>query len=179
MATKTNKRKTADDKTVQHNDAVQPKVGDLRVWWVPNFPGKAWQFAVPDAVTGAALLDHLAFVDKIVFPENSNRMTHQRRQGEYFQRYGHRLDPVVRKAVEKYIARNLLTDCYAVESNAGGIEQFDNYGNGETNWFDFYEDDIGEAIDNFLTVHLSQDVERPLNITDAKTHYERWTKGVT
>lgn len=47
-----------------------PKVGDLRVWWIPQVPGKAFYVNVPSAPFGAIVEDILARYDAFQFENN-------------------------------------------------------------------------------------------------------------
>ncbi len=43
---------------------------DLKVWWIPQVPGKPFEVPVPDAVTGAYLVKALADYDAFQFEQN-------------------------------------------------------------------------------------------------------------
>ena len=47
-----------------------PKEGDLRIWWVPQIPGKAFEWPVADLTQAALMLDALAAYDDFQFAEN-------------------------------------------------------------------------------------------------------------
>jgi len=42
---------------------IQPKQGDLRVWWIPQVPMKAFHVPVKDTEQAKLILDTLAFYD--------------------------------------------------------------------------------------------------------------------
>jgi hypothetical protein len=44
-----------------------PEDGDLRVWWIPQIPGKAFEWPVADLAQAASLLDALAAYDDFQF----------------------------------------------------------------------------------------------------------------
>jgi Superinfection exclusion gene product 17 len=44
--------------------------GDLKVWWIPQVPMKAFEALVPDLATAAAILDVLADYDAFQFENN-------------------------------------------------------------------------------------------------------------
>ena len=44
--------------------------GDLKVWWVPQLPMKAFEVSVPDLRSAALLLDTLADYDRFQFENN-------------------------------------------------------------------------------------------------------------
>ncbi len=46
---------------------TNPQEGDLRVWWVPQVPMEAFEAPVPDAKSGAMLLNVLAEYDAFQF----------------------------------------------------------------------------------------------------------------
>jgi Superinfection exclusion gene product 17 len=51
--------------------------GDLKIWWVPQLPMKAFEVSVPDLQTASLLLDTLADYDRFQFenkvkPDYSN-----------------------------------------------------------------------------------------------------------
>ena len=46
------------------------KVGDLRVWWVPQVPMQPFHFPVPDLRSGVMLMDALAKYDAFQFEHN-------------------------------------------------------------------------------------------------------------
>lgn len=51
---------------VRHQNQIptpEPQPGDLRVWWIPQVPGKPIYFPVKSAHEGARLLQHLARYD--------------------------------------------------------------------------------------------------------------------
>ena len=41
-----------------------PKPGDLRVWWIPQVPGRSFEVLVASIVEARLLLDTLAFYDE-------------------------------------------------------------------------------------------------------------------
>jgi hypothetical protein len=41
----------------------EPKVGDLKVWWIPQVPMKPFEVPVPNLLTGKHLMDALAEYD--------------------------------------------------------------------------------------------------------------------
>ncbi|MDO9068606.1 MAG: superinfection exclusion protein [Deltaproteobacteria bacterium] len=47
-----------------------PKLESLRVWWIPQIPGKAFEWPVADLAQAALLLDALAAYDDFQFGEN-------------------------------------------------------------------------------------------------------------
>jgi hypothetical protein len=47
-----------------------PEEGDLRIWWVPQIPGKAFKWPVADLTQAALMLDALAAYDDFQFAEN-------------------------------------------------------------------------------------------------------------
>lgn len=49
---------------------LPPKEGDLRVWWIPQIPGKAFHWPVSDLAHAASMLDALAAYDDFQFGEN-------------------------------------------------------------------------------------------------------------
>lgn len=46
------------------------KLGDLRIWWIPQIPGKAFEWPVADMQTAGMMLDALAAYDDFQFAEN-------------------------------------------------------------------------------------------------------------
>jgi hypothetical protein len=46
-----------------------PKEGDLRIWWIPQVPGKAFEWPVADLAQAALMLDALAGYDDFQFAE--------------------------------------------------------------------------------------------------------------
>ena len=44
-------------------DKIEPKVGDLRVWWIPQVPGKAFHVPVSDIEQGVFIMKILAEYD--------------------------------------------------------------------------------------------------------------------
>jgi hypothetical protein len=56
---------------------LEPKDGDLKVWWIPQVPGKAFEFPVPSLLAGRFMLNLLAKYDlfqfeNLVKPDYSN-----------------------------------------------------------------------------------------------------------
>ena len=47
-----------------------PQEGDLRVWWIPQIPMKAFEWPVDDLRQAAVMLDALAAYDDFQFAEN-------------------------------------------------------------------------------------------------------------
>ena len=47
-----------------------PKIGDLRVWWIPQVPGKPFHFHVKDVQDGVTVMDALALYDLFQFKHN-------------------------------------------------------------------------------------------------------------
>ena len=47
-----------------------PTEGDLKVWWIPQVPGKAFKVSVPDLETGSLLIDTLGRYDLFQYEEN-------------------------------------------------------------------------------------------------------------
>ena len=47
-----------------------PKKGDLRIWWVPQVPGKPFEWPVIDLAQSALMLDALAAYDDFQFAQN-------------------------------------------------------------------------------------------------------------
>lgn len=47
-----------------------PSEGDLKVWWVPQSPGKAFEWPVSDLASADMVLDILANYDDFQFGEN-------------------------------------------------------------------------------------------------------------
>lgn len=47
-----------------------PQKGDLRVWWIPQVPGKSFEWPVADVAQAALLLDVLTAYDDFQFGEN-------------------------------------------------------------------------------------------------------------
>ena len=43
------------------------EVGDLKVWWIPQIPGKAFEVEVPSVAVGVKIMDVLADYDKFQF----------------------------------------------------------------------------------------------------------------
>jgi len=46
---------------------ANPKEGDLRMWWIPQVPGKSFTVSVPDVKTGKFLCRVLADYDAFQF----------------------------------------------------------------------------------------------------------------
>lgn len=44
--------------------------GHLRIWWIPQIPGKGFEWAIPDLKTASLMLDVLAAYDDFQFAEN-------------------------------------------------------------------------------------------------------------
>lgn len=51
-------------------DETDPKPGALRVWWIPQIPGKPWHYYVDSIPEGALLLDALADYDAFLLANN-------------------------------------------------------------------------------------------------------------
>ena len=49
---------------------IQPKLGDLRVWWIPQVPMKAFRVPVKDTEQAKLILDTLAFYDIFQYENN-------------------------------------------------------------------------------------------------------------
>jgi hypothetical protein len=47
-----------------------PKQNDLRVWWIPQVPGAAFEWPVADLTQAALMLDALAAYDDFQFAQN-------------------------------------------------------------------------------------------------------------
>lgn len=47
----------------------KPQQGDLRVWWIPQIPGRPFEWPVKDVIHAALLLDALAAYDDFQFAE--------------------------------------------------------------------------------------------------------------
>lgn len=47
-----------------------PKQGELRIWWIPQVPGKPFEWPVADLVQAALMLDALAAYDDFQYSEN-------------------------------------------------------------------------------------------------------------
>ncbi len=57
-------RREAERSLKIHDDRLpMPKNGDLRVWWIPQVPGKPFHVLVPDIRTAKVMLDALAQYD--------------------------------------------------------------------------------------------------------------------
>lgn len=48
----------------------QPKHGDLKVWWIPQIPGKPFEVPVASLVEAKLLLDTLAYYDQFQLDNN-------------------------------------------------------------------------------------------------------------
>lgn len=48
----------------------QPSLGDLRVWWIPQIPGKPFHVAVPNPEAARTILDVLANYDLFQLKHN-------------------------------------------------------------------------------------------------------------
>lgn len=46
-----------------------PKEGDLRIWWIPQIPGKTFEWPVTDLEMAGSVLDMLAGYDDFQFAE--------------------------------------------------------------------------------------------------------------
>lgn len=51
-------------------DMKEPQEGDLRVWWIPQIPGKSFTVAIPDLKTGLLLTEVLADYDLFQLENN-------------------------------------------------------------------------------------------------------------
>lgn len=49
---------------------ITTKVGDLRVWWVPQVPGKPFEVRVESVAEGVKIMDVLAKYDAFQFENN-------------------------------------------------------------------------------------------------------------
>lgn len=49
---------------------MKPKEGDLKVWWIPQVPGKPFETPVGNVVEGKLLLKTLARYDQFQFRNN-------------------------------------------------------------------------------------------------------------
>ena len=49
---------------------MKRKVGDLRVWWIPQIPGKPFEAAVTSVSEGVKIMDTLAKYDIFQFENN-------------------------------------------------------------------------------------------------------------
>ena len=48
----------------------QPQLGDLKVWWIPQIPGKRFEYEIKTIEEGELLLDALAEYDQFLYDNN-------------------------------------------------------------------------------------------------------------